>query len=474
MVANDPRNMILKGFFLAMAMGLTMACSLTGSSEKADEGSNQVPADSEPEATGLAAPPSSQADQQTADVPSTSAVEPAKWQNNWLHFGVDSQFSSYNPNETQVTSDNVANLEMVHGYGCDDELFSIIGGTPALYHGHIIATYAGGRLELGDPISGDMYWDFGNQAYGWAPPPVVSSDGIIYYLYVTADATAKLYAVDSETGQQIWEAATQFYTGFNFDAQVTVDEKNGLVYIIEGVFGDGRLFAVDRATGEVKWFLGDKQEKEGEVTFAGSIVILDNDKLYIPALMPRQYGKQRHLVRVDPLAQKVDLEYEVPEGMPAGWGTGWYGICSSLVYETFQDSSQREATQLVAHPLDQAGIAWQRTIPPQTGRFACDPRQRILYVPTEESLVAMQAETGEVLWEKKSIEGVFTPTIANGLIYYISDTNMYVLDQENGEQLFRYGLGVRADPSTGVVVNDGLVIFSGSGGDCDLIVLRSK
>lgn len=393
---------------------------------------------------------------------------------NWLHFGVDSQFSSYNPNETQIGRENVADLKEILGMGRDDAVFTVIGGTPALYQGDLILTYAGGRLELGDPYTGKMAWSFGENAFSWAPSPVVSSDGVIYYLYVTSGASSKLYAVDAETGQQIWEAATQFSTGFNFEAQVTVDEKNNLVYVMDGIFGDGRLCAVNRSSGEVEWWLGDQQQKQDEISFAGPIVPLKEGKLYVPASVPAERFKVSQMVRIDPLSRQVDMYYDRPQDADSSWEVGWYGMCSGYLLETYQNSSTREATVLVAHALEQPGIAWQTTIPPQTGRLACDPQQDIVYVPTEEGLRALEAETGRIIWDHKTLNSVFTPTIANGVIYYMSDTNMYALDQENGEQLFRFPLGVKADPSTGVAVNDGLVVFSGSGGECDLFVLGLK
>lgn len=404
-------------------------------------------------------------------VPTTEITQPFGWQSNWLHFGVDNQFSSYKPDEMLITRENIANLQRISGSGCDDDLFTIIGGTPSIYQGQMIITYAGGNLEVGNPYTDEKFWDFGPLANAWAPPPVVSTDGIIYYLYVTADASAKLFAVNSETRQQVWEAATQFKTGFNFDAQVTVDEENGMVYVIEGLFGDGRLFGVDRATGEIKWLRGVKQQDEG-VTYVGSYVPMKENKLYIPARVPEGYNKRLQMVRVDVVNQEIDLQYDIPAELNLSWGVEWYGLCNDHVFETY--SKDHQATVLVAHPLDQANIIWQTEIPAQSGRFSCDIQQNTLYVPTENSLIALDAGTGGKIWEHKSLNSVYTPTIANGIIYYLSDTNLYALDQEDGSQLFRYPLGVNADPSTGVAVNDGLVIFSGSGGTCDLYVLGLK
>ncbi len=235
---------------LAVLCGGALACALFSASD------TQTPAELAPLSTATAirdAPATSPTSEEEApampDAPATSPANaeeaPAtpfsrrESQSDWLHFGVDDQFSSYTPHETQITPDNVAQLKRLWGAGCDDGLFAVYGGTPALYGGRIFVTYAGGRLEAGDPFTGAKIWDFGENAHGWAPPPVVSEDGIIYYQYVTSDASAKLFAVRAETGQQLWEAATQFKTGFNFDAQVTVDEARGLVFVVEAFLGMG-------------------------------------------------------------------------------------------------------------------------------------------------------------------------------------------------------------------------------------------
>lgn len=389
---------------------------------------------------------------------------------NWLHFGVDNQFSSCQPDETLITRENVSDLELIYGSGCDDGLFTVVGGTPALYQGQMILTFAGGNLEVGDAYTDTTNWSFGEPASGWAPPPVVSTDGIIYYLRVASDASSLLYAVDMKSRQKLWESAIQFETGFNFDSQVTVDEKNGQVYVIEGGFGDGRLFGVDRKTGEVAWFMGDDHQGEG-ATFIGTVVPLKDDRLFVTAALPLGYGKPVRSVRVDPLTQQIDMVYDRPGELDLSWDVGWYGLCDEQVVSTYQNSSARKATVLTASSVDNPGIMWQRTVPAQTGRFACDPGKKILYVPTEESLIALNAATGDLVWEHKSIDPVFTPTIANGVIYFISGSNMFALSQDDASQLFRYPLGGKADPSTGVAVNDGLVVFSGSGGDCDLYVM---
>lgn len=451
---------------LALGMCLSLllfsACGLGAILDKQTEDTAQPP--SSPQ-TAQEIPANTEAPTEST----RAAVTPREWKSNWLHFGVDDQFSSYKPDETQIDKGNVADLQLVYGAGCDDGLFTVIGATPALYQGLMLVTYAGGNLEAGSPYTGLVDWDFGEQAYAWAPPPVVSTDGIVYYLYVTADSSSKLFALDSATGQKIWEGPTQFKTGFNYDAQVTVDEENGMLYVIEDQFSDGRLFGLDRATGEIKWFMGGVRDRTNP-RFMGTFVPFKDNRLFVPAVIPEEVGDRTRMVSVDPSTQQIITKYDLPEELHVGWGAGWYGVCNNHLYETLEEGS-REATVLVAHPLDQPDIAWQRDIPAQTARFACDPQEDTLFVPTTKSLLALNASTGDLLWEHNSLDQVFTPTIANGVVYYLSDTNMYALNQEDGSQLFRYPLGTNADPSTGVVVNDGLAIFSGSGGTCDFYVL---
>jgi outer membrane protein assembly factor BamB len=392
------------------------------------------------------------------------------WTNNWLHFGVDNAYSSYFSGETLIDTSNVDSLKKIMGIGCNDAMFSVYGGTPAMYHGKLIITYAGGKLQGGNKLTGVMDWEFGESAAGWAPPPVVSEDGIVYYLYVTNDASSKLFAVNAETGEKIWEAATQFKTGFSFLPQAAIDEQNDLVYIVEDSFGAGVLYAVNRMDGEVAWTIGGETEEDPD--FVGSIVPMRNGKLYLPAETPEEHYKREGLVRVDISSQAVDLIYDRPTMKDSAKYVGQYGICNEYGFASFIEGSRLDpATELVAYHLDQPGIAWSKNTTGQSGRLACDVKENIVYIPTNKSLMALNPETGEVIWEHKSTKSVLSPTIANGVIYYLSDTNLYALDQKDGKQLFRFPIGIQADISTGVAINDGNVIFSGTGGDCDLFVL---
>jgi outer membrane protein assembly factor BamB len=465
-----PKNMLP---VIIISLGTFMACGILS-----PQAITAQPKQSNPAGVPIVGTEKTQLPADSTIVPTEeSNIVPLQspWKNNWLAFGVDNQFSSFAPNETTINTENVNGLIRIWGTGCDKDVFSVYGGTPAIYHGNIFVTYAGGRLEAGNRFTGEMFWHFGDNAAGWAPPPVISEDGVVYYLYVTEDASSKLYAINSETGEKIWEASTQFKTGFSFKSQVTVDEENNLVYVIEDTFGDGRLFAVDRKSGEVAWFLGDKLENDADATFVGDIVPLKGGKLFVPAAIQVEHYKREGLVRVDTASQKIDMQYELPLMNDSAKYIGYYGLCNDYAYTSFIEGSRLDpAKQLMAYKIDHQEVVWEKDISGQTGRLACNLKENLIYIPTEKALLALDAKTGEIIWEHKSLKPVYSPTIANGIIYYISDTNMYALNLKDGKQLFRYPLGIEGEPSAGVAVNDGLVIFSGNGGDCDLHVLGLK
>jgi outer membrane protein assembly factor BamB len=141
----------------------------------------------------------------------------------WLHFGYDNAFTAYNPLEKTISITNVAEMENRWGIGCYDGAFSVIFRTPAIYEGTLYSSGAGDRLTAYDARSGQELWQFGNGNAGWAPQPVVSSDGTVFYMEETNPTY--LYAVNGDTGAQLWKAPLGFELGYSgaAEAVVTVD-----------------------------------------------------------------------------------------------------------------------------------------------------------------------------------------------------------------------------------------------------------
>lgn len=66
---------------------------------------------------------------------------------------------------------------------------------------------------------------------------------------------------------------------------------------------------------------------------------------------------------------------------------------------------------------------------------------------------------------------IYNPSVANGIVYFLSDTNMYAINEDTGERLFSYPLGKKAHEGAQVAICEGMLYFSGNRGTCDLYAL---
>jgi len=388
----------------------------------------------------------------------------------WLHFGYDDAYTAYNPAESAIDVMNVTELGRRWGIGCDDGWFSVIFRSPAVYSGTLYTSGAGTKLTAYDALTGQFQWQFGDNNIGWAPQPVVSEDGIVIYPF-DSDPTY-LYAVNSHTGAQIWQAPVTFDVGFSGAAELvpTVDEANGLIYLVEEPFSDGgKLWAINLDDGEVAWWMGEPLQ---DAAFVGSYPLLAGGKIYAAADVPMvpYPGHGEHMLRIDPVTQTIELTYErpTPENY---WSLEQYTLCNDRLVAGF-DYQYDPIKQLVAYDISAPTIAWQKPISYTiTGKIACNPAKNVIYVPTNPYLYALNAATGGEVWKYLGYGAIYNPSVANGLVYLLSDNNMYALDEETGQRLFHYDLGYEANETTQVAIAHGMLYFSGNGGTCDLYAL---
>jgi outer membrane protein assembly factor BamB len=388
----------------------------------------------------------------------------------WLHFGYDDVYSGYNPGESIIDATTIGQLERRWGVGCNDGYFSVVFRSPAIYDGVLYNSSAGSRLTAYDADRGTVLWQFGNGNLGWAPQPVVSEDGMVFYME-EADPTY-LYAVDGQSGSQLWQAPTGFDLGFSgaAEAQVTVDESNGWVYVLEEPFGgDGKLYALDKETGEIDWYMS--QALNG-TEFSGNYALLEAGKIYAVADRPIElypyHGEK--VLRIDPATQAIEMEYARPE--PENyWQTEAHTVCDQKLIASF-DYQYDPVKLVVAYDTYTSTIAWQKSFAqPITGKIACNPDKDRIYVPTDPYLYALDVATGDEIWKYTGLGEIYSPSVANGIVYFLSDTNMYAIDEETRAKLLVYPLGYEADGTTQVAISGGMLYFSGNGGTCDLYAL---
>ena len=388
----------------------------------------------------------------------------------WLHFGYDSQYTSCNPAEDTIDINNISQLQRKWGIGCDDGYFSMISRSPAIYNGTLYTSGAGSKLTAYDAITGQELWQFGNGNYGWAPQPVVSADGIVFYM--EDSIPTHLYAVDADTGNMLWEAPIGFDLAYNNTALVTVDEANNVVYIVQDPFarGGGKLFALNKQTGEITWF---KSEATDNVDFEGDYVLLRKGKIFVEAQVEIEHWYQDRILCIDASSQNIEIVFDKPKGIELN-DISQYSLCNNKLAVTFcnRDDVFESDSILVVYDVTSQAVLWQKDCSTAiTGKIACNTTKNVIYVPTDPYLYALDAATGQEIWKYAGYGAIYNPSIANGIVYFISDTNMYAVNEDTGEKIFCYPLGYEADETTLVAICDGMVYFSGSGGTCDLFAL---
>jgi outer membrane protein assembly factor BamB len=401
----------------------------------------------------------------------TPTPSPKTSGSDWLHYGYDAQYTSFNPRETAINRSNVSRLQRKWGVGCDDPLFAVMWASPAVYKGVLYSTIAGGGLTAYNAATGERLWQFGSGS-GWAPPPVVSEDGIV--LYMEGSYPTSLYAVRADNGQQLWKAPLGFDLGYSGTAMATVDQERNTVYVVENdTFGKQRLFALDKASGEVLWFKG---ETTDDVHFDADHVFVKDGKIYVDAtvkLPDTGWWYDDRILRIDAASQAIEHVFDKPTTITVR-KISKVALCGDKLAVTYCDRDDVFEGEgiLVVYSLASQAVLWQKTFPSGIkGTMAYNPNRNTLYVPTDPYLAALDADTGKERWRYTGFGPIYNPSIANDIVYLMSDTNMYALNEDTGQKLFSFALGAEAEPTTQVAVGAGMLFFSGNGGTCDLFGL---
>ncbi len=393
----------------------------------------------------------------------------------WLQFGYDDSYTSLNPAETKIGISNVSQLQRQWGLGCNDGVFSVISRSPALYNGTLYTTSAGSILQAYNAKSGQELWTYGkNYGSGWNPQPVVSEDGVVFYLQPVNSGLYDLYAVNASTGMVFWKSPISFDLGFNHTVLPTIDETNNRVYLVEPDFGpdEGALYAINKETGDIVWY---KNKTVGNLSAKGDYVILKANKIFGLADV-NWFDYQMY--RLDVKTQDVDFFFDVPTPLPDADDDEilQYSLCGNqLIVGIGVDDdhiSDIDKGSVVIYNIDSPTVVRRIDFPyPITGQIACNTTTNTLFIPTNPYLYAINAATGKEVWKYMGYGSIYTPSVANGVVYFISDSNMYAVNEATGQKLFSYPLGYNGEESSQVAIDDGMLYFSGNGGTCDLFAL---
>ncbi|GEM_PF-2379012 len=387
----------------------------------------------------------------------------------WYHFGADDGFSSCNTSETILDDTTVLNLIRVWGIGCDDGYFSVISRAPAVANGMVFSASASGSMLANDMRTGEVKWGFGNGNTVWSPQPTVTTNGNILYLESNINLYT-LYCLNGSTGAEIWHSPLQFDLGYNQTTIVTVDEASNTVYMPEVPFGpnSGKLYALDLQTGAVKWYMGPSTHT---IALSGDQVLVEGNAVYCATTDGESWVER--VTRIDPELHQVTGTFARPAGMTFP-EVVWISISNGYIAVLYADDDAMSQTlcTLVVYDLDTMAIEWQYSPGRKsTGSLAINPATLTILLATDPYLYAFNLADGSPKWQYTGYDGIVSPTIANGVIYFLSDTNMYAIRESNGSLIRTFPIGYEVEPTSQVAISDGMLFFSGNGGTCDLFAL---
>jgi outer membrane protein assembly factor BamB len=335
----------------------------------------------------------------------------------WTQFRYDAAHHGVNPNETILSPKNVGELTVkwrvaVGGGGMASA--SVIGDR--VYVVRNAANSPGGKLYALDRNTGQQLWSFPPDAltgdFSSTTPAV--ANGIVYF-GVNRFGTV-VFAVDATTGQEVWHHNGPLA---NIVSSPTV--VDGRVYV---AFTDGTIRALDAISGQVIWSV---QEDQG----AYSSPAVADGRLYI-AIHNRGF-----------LALNAETgAFLWLSPMP---GPQW---SSPAVENGRVFVGSRDDHKLYAFDAVTGNTLWTATTNDwvQTSPAVAND---VVYVGNNAGNVyAFNAQTGSLIWQSAVSPGFIifsSPTVANGVLYVASsldasatefDGKLYAVDAATGDVLF--------------------------------------
>ncbi len=137
--------------------------------------------------------------------------------------------------------------------------------TPAYADGKVFAGTMEGRLVALDAATGEQIWVF-ETAPGLMVTTVVSS-GTVYQSVWESD-TSGLFAIDAETGSELWRFQSPDKTNVGIP---TIGSDHVFV-----AADDGKLYALDIATGDPFWIANGAAPWQADVKLAGDVLYIFN------------------------------------------------------------------------------------------------------------------------------------------------------------------------------------------------------
>ncbi len=250
------------------------------------------------------------------------------------------------------------------------------------------------------PSPGQLLWNFETDLL---PGNLAVANGTVY---VATSADGKLHAVDSQSGQEIWQFETD--STINFD--ITPAVVDGVVY-----FGtsDGHLYGLDSQTGQKQWQFTIDLGIKSSPTIVDGVVYFGSDDTYL-YVVNLKTGQEQWKFKTGGavLGQPIVTNETVVVGNADGY---FYALDRQTGQEQWRfDTGSRVAT---SYPAITVGTE--------------------VYVGSIGQIYALDNKTGQVQWTYKIPDSVLPLAASDGLIYVQGSRTLFAIDSQSHMEKWR-------------------------------------
>jgi len=329
----------------------------------------------------------------------------------------------YNPANTGVNlaadgPENEVSLSWTYDTGEWTHVPTIVTDTVYVMGSH--------RVFAVDITDGTERWSVEIGSIGYRSLAVV--DDVVYV--PTFDG--KLLALDTATGDQKWQTQDA--------GPVSPTVVNGTVYTAEA--GSGRVFALAASNGDRRWTttVGDQTNIESTPAYADGTLFIGT--------RATDRDKQQGLIRaIDAEAGREQWSFQ----------TGGVSFSAPSIHKETLVVPDKTGMIYALH-TDDGTKRWSV----ETGEaFTCPPTvvEKTVYLGSQEgTLYALNLENGNERWSTEGLGFVNTgATVADQTVYLEAENSLFAFDVDSGEKRWR----VQSDMNLMGVVVAGQTIYSG-------------
>ena len=325
-----------------------------------------------------------------------------------------------------------------------------IQSSPAVVNGIVYFGSRDAKLYALDSATGDKLWEY--QADSWVETPPAVVDGIVYF----GSNDGFLYTLDAATGQLLWSFETPY------PVKTGPAVADGIVY-----FGSGNsnLYALEAATGRKLWqYEAESRVEAAPVVNNGIVYFSSGSFLYA---LDAHGGRMRlnfesyHLISSSPAVSDSTVYFGNTDGILYaidGYARNWF-----MEHELKPYWISLWLLGLAPEPQPQSGSIWGIELG-DTIYSSPAVVNGIAYLGVDNNIMAVDVNTQETLWSLATGDQIkSSPTLVGNTLYIGSnDGRFYAVDAATGQEL--WSIATEGPVASSAALADGILYFGSHDG----------